>query len=141
MTEPDSYHGHGRALMSQRVSRGEAARVAEAAVRTWDEVSARLVPIIGEHGFNLLYKRSVHLTAATFPWLSAADPPLDGELFADLKLKLERETPARAEAASRELLTTFTGLLNTLIGDGLATRLLASVPRHNGPDGPSQEVS
>ena len=127
--------------MKERASGERADRVAEAAVRTWEEVAARLAPIIGEQGFSLLYKRSVHLTAANFPWLDDAHPPLTDGPFADLKLKLERETPARAEAASGELFATFTALLTSLIGEGLATRLLASVPRHGGSNEPTQEFS
>lgn len=115
----------------------EADRVAEAAVRTWDEVAGRLAPIIGEQEFRVLYKRSLRVTASTFPWLAAA--PADSP-FADLGLRLEREAPARAEQASRALFDTFTGLLIALIGEALTTRLLASVPSYGGPDKPLQEV-
>ena len=118
----------------------EANRVAEAVVRTWDEVAGRLAPIIGEQGFRVLYKRSLHVNASTFPWLAPAQTPPADSPFADLRLRLERETPARAEEASRALFATFTGLLNTLIGEALTTRLLASVPRDD-PDKPPQEVS
>lgn len=118
----------------------EANRVAEAVVRTWDEVAGRLAPIIGEQGFRVLYKRSLHVNASTFPWLAPAQTPPADSPFADLRLRLERETPARAEEASRALFATFTGLLNTLIGEALTTRLLASVPGQGGPDEPPQEV-
>ena len=118
----------------------EANRVAEAVVRTWVEVAVRLAPIVGEQGFRVLYKRSLHVTASTFPWLAPAQTPPADSSFADLRLRLERETPAHAEEASRALFATFTRLLNALIGEALTTRLLASVPRHGGPDEPPHEV-
>lgn len=118
---------------------GEANHVAEAAVRTWDEVAERLAPVIGEQGFRVLYVRSLHLTAANIPWLAPVHAQPGDSPFADLKMKLGRETPARAQEASRALFATFTRLLVSLIGAALTTRFLASLPRHSGPDKPQQE--
>ncbi len=126
--------------MIRRIQGEDANHATEAVVRTWGEVADRLAPIIGEEGFLMLYKRSLHLTASMFPWLGPAQTPPADAPFADLQLRLERETPARAEAASRALLATFTGLLNTLVGEALTTRLLAPVSGDGGPDEPPQEI-
>lgn len=113
---------------------------AEAVVRTWDEVAVRLTPIIGDQGFRVLYKRSLHVTATSLPWFSQAQTPSDDSPFADLSLRLERMSPAQAEEAGRALFATFTRLLGALIGEALTAHLLASVPRLGGPDEFPQEV-
>lgn len=117
----------------------QSARIAATAVRNWQEMSVRLSPIIGEEGFRLLYKRSLHLAASKIPWLARMPAAADAS-FSGLEAALEREAPAMAGEASQALLTTFTGLLHTLIGEGLTTRLLAPLPREQDPD-EQQEVS
>ena len=117
----------------------EATRVAETAVQTWCEMATRLSPIIGEQGFRVLYQRTLHVTASTFPGLAPARAPASDSPFAELKLSLERETPERAEEVSRALFATFTRLLNALIGERLTTRLLAPVPGNGDRNEPTQE--
>ena len=123
----------------------ESARIAAAAVRTWDEVFVRLAPLIGEQGVGLLYRRSLHLNAAKFPFLAPSPVDLQktpsGSPFSGLKLGLERQTPAKAEEASRALFSTFTGLLGTLIGKTLTTRLLTPVPPDSDPEDSPQEIA
>lgn len=88
-------------------------------MRSW------LAPVIGEDGFRILFARALHLTRHEFPWL-AREPKLAGIPFAELKGSLEGQTLERAEEASRRLLAAFTELLNGLIGETLATRLMAA---------------
>jgi hypothetical protein len=114
-----------------------AAQIAAAALRTWKETHLRLSPVIGDQGFVLLYKRSVHLTSSSFPWLANEPgkdavpvPPFNAPLevhLRELAERLERVTPEQAAQASRAIFSTFTQLLNVLIGVGLTTHLLASV--------------
>ena len=79
-----------------------AVRITAETVRTWSEAADRLTPVIGAQGFDVLYKRSLHLTSAAFPWLApsvdhvqsleaAADAP-----FSDLERLMQRETPEQA---------------------------------------------
>ena len=118
----------------------DAASVPEATVSTWKRVEARLVPIIGQEGFRALYRRCLYLTSVAFPWLTTMQiTPLDSP-FAELKLKLERETPVHAAEASRALLTTFTRLLNDLIGAGLTQRILAPISSDGSSDDTTQKV-
>jgi hypothetical protein len=106
-----------------RAPRPEAAAIAAAAIRGWDLVQARLAPIIGEDGFRVLLARSLHRARAQHPWL--ARDPVKGDLpFATLLASLERESAQRAAQGSRALQENFDELLNALIGEELATRLL-----------------
>lgn len=97
----------------------------EATLRAWQEAERRLVPIIGEGGFRILFARSLHLTRRDFPWLARV-PLATRRPFADLQASLAHEKPEQAKAGSRALLATFTGLLHALIGEALTNRLIGS---------------
>lgn len=100
-------------------------RVAEVAVDLWERLSTRLVMIIGNDGFAALYDRSLHLASASHPWLAPDDPPAGTHSrFARLKSGLQERQPDDAQAASVLLLTTFTDVLVTLIGQQLTTNIL-----------------
>ena len=114
----------------------QAAHAAEQAIRTWQGLAERLTPIIGEQGFRVLYLRSMHLTRADFPSLLLPPPQSDAPepFFASLRQSLEVH-PALAAQAHSALLVTFTGLLNSLIGEVLTARLVQEAP----PDGSTDE--
>ena len=101
----------------------DALAIAAAAVRSWDSVQSRLAPIIGEDGFRVLFARSLHRARIEHPWL-AREPVKADVPFSTLKASLESQTPERAEDGSRALMTQFNELLNALIGETLAARLL-----------------
>ena len=106
----------------------DSAAVAAAAISTWGVIAAALSPIIGHGGVVALYKRSLHLTRANYPWLSAADESemqVDG--FGALGTTLAQQECLAASAAQTELLHTFRDLLLSLIGSSLTERLLGSV--------------
>ena len=107
----------------------ESARVAAAAVRLWDDVFFRLAPLIGDDGVLFLYRRSLHLSRSNHPLLAPLSEilqtPVGDAHFSGLKSALARGAPAEAEKASRALFSTFTGLLEKLIGEALTRRLLA----------------
>lgn len=102
-------------------------KVVDAAITLWEQMATQIISIVGEGGFNSLYARSVFLTQSTFPWLTASSltPATDGR-FAGLKTSLQGQTPEQASAANNLLLTTFTGILATLIGEELTTSILRS---------------
>lgn len=102
--------------------------VAEATFIIWNLVAIRLTPVIGTKGVDILFRRSLHLTAFTFPWLAMAveyeDTPA---LLSSAKARLaSRETSDSTEAGCA-LLITFTELLKTLIGESLTGRLLGTI--------------
>jgi hypothetical protein len=104
----------------------DANAIAAATVAIWPQISARLAPVIGARGVDVLLDRSLHLTSVSFPWLTSdADgrtPALEG-----IKTCLGRQEAAAAAAASCKLLAVFCELLATLIGDSLTDRLLGPV--------------
>jgi hypothetical protein len=105
----------------------DARAVGEATLITWHLMSARLAPVIGAKGVDILFSRSLHLTSSTFRWLAIGENNGNSaDLQAILLARLAcRETDSAAEA-SYALLVTFTELLATMIGETLTERLLLS---------------
>ncbi len=106
----------------------DAGAVANATIQTLRQVNIILTPVIGEVGVNVLFKRSLHLTSRTFPWLTIAENHGDtGDLLANLSARLAGRDTDEAVEASSALLAGFTELLATLIGDSLVETLLGSL--------------
>ena len=106
----------------------DASAVAEAALGTWHQVAARLAPVIGARGVDILFGRALHLTSAAFPWLAIAwDHGDRATLFTLLKSRLAGHEAAAAVAASNALFATFIQLLTALIGVSLTDTLLGPV--------------
>jgi len=106
----------------------DANAVAEAAAKTWRELAFRLSPIIGVVGMEALFKRSLHLTNLSFPWLSdAAAPTPESSPFSQLYAGLKQQGTIAAIQASEMVLIVFTELLGTLIGVKLTRDLLLSL--------------
>jgi len=101
--------------------------IPDAAVGHWEKLADEIISIVGEAGFNSLYERSVHLAQPTFPWLPpASSPPQAHHRFAELRTRLADQTPAHARAAHSLLLTSFTDILASLIGEQLTASILRS---------------
>lgn len=104
--------------------------VADASVGLWLRLAAGLVLLIGDGGFLPLYRRSVQLSAASFPWLQ----PVSGEAllasddtrFAGLKRSFDAQDADQASQASAFLLNTFIDMLARLIGETLTIGILRS---------------
>ena len=106
----------------------DADAVANATFQTLHQVNVILTPVIGEMGVNVLFKRSLHLTSRSFPWLTIAENHGDtGDLLASLGERLAGREMNETVAASTALLTGFTELLASLIGDSLVETLLGSL--------------
>jgi hypothetical protein len=103
-------------------------RIANTAVHILQSVDAALSPIISQRGVAALYKRSLYLIRSDLPWLKTV---YEGALvpgdFMPLHAALSAQTAADALAGTSALLTTFHGLLVSLIGDSLTERLLRSI--------------
>jgi hypothetical protein len=106
----------------------EAETVVDNAINLWEQLAIQIISIVGEGGFNSLYERSVSITQSTFLWLAAADSlsPQTDHRFAELKMRLEKQTPAQAGEANCFLLITFTDILASLIGEDLTSGILRS---------------
>lgn len=123
----------------------DAKAVAAAAVSTWSRVISHLTPVIGVGGVDALYKRSLHLTHASFPWLAqsmqpAGDATQSDRSLMDLRANLEARATAEAAAASSALLVTFVELLAGLIGESLTARLLRPAWALDGRNESDQEI-
>lgn len=100
-------------------------RVAAAAAGALDALVSELDPLIGNRGVSALYRRSLQLVRADFPWLCPVDASeTTSTPGADLRANLDRRSADEAGAASLALLTTLTNLLATLIGEPLTHRIL-----------------
>jgi hypothetical protein len=117
-----------RTGLAARVGLPNADATVEASAATWRLVAAQLAPVIGARGLEVLFGRALHLTSATFPWLTVGgERGGSASPLPSLAECLARQDPASAAEASYTLLLTFTELLTTLIGESLTTRLLAPV--------------
>ena len=99
--------------------------LAAAARRAYDDLARASAPLIGQVGVDALTGRALYLAQREYPWLVHTREPdqLEGP-FAQVVFSLERQDPAVAAEAAGAVLTTFTGLLVTFIGEPLTARLL-----------------
>lgn len=115
------------AALAQKIAAGASpASIAESACTVWRGITAALSPIIGIQGVAALFKRSLHLTRAEHPALTAvyaaaSDP---GDYSALQQALASSPTSAGAAAANGALLMHFQKLLSGLIGESLTERLL-----------------
>ena len=115
----------------------DASVVAEATLGTWQDMAARLEPVIGARGVDALFDRSLQLASRSFPWLAiAGDRGNRAALLAGLRARIAARETADAVEAGNALLLTFTELLQTLIGEPLTGRLLGPV---SSPPPPASE--
>ena len=84
-----------------------------------------LARVVGFTGAQLLLRRSVVLASRQVPWLAAALTP--GDTVAALREAMEQQDPESISEAFVAVLTTFVGLLERLIGEGLVARQLDDV--------------
>jgi hypothetical protein len=106
----------------------DAKAFAVATVSLWPQFSARLAPVIGARGVEILFNRALYLTSTSFPFLAiAAYCGRDTAPLEAIRAQIGQQDAPVAAAASCEFLFTFTVLLATLIGDSLTDRLLGPV--------------
>lgn len=115
-------------LAQHSASAPDAKTSADATFKIWYEIIARLTPVIGTRGVDVLFARSLHLASAAFPCLAIDGETHEGTaLFTKLRDRLESCDRLTAEEANYTLMITFTELLATLIGDSLTERLLSPI--------------
>jgi hypothetical protein len=117
-----------RTLAQRAGGDADANAVAKAAISTWHEASARLSPVIGGQGIDVLLRRSLHVAGKTFPALpEPTHEARNNVLLANLQMRLAACETALAVEASNALLVTFTELMSSLIGESLTEHLLAPI--------------
>src|ERR1700722_4188138 len=83
--------------------------IAATTVAQWLQISARLTPVIGSHGLEVLFGRTVYLAGRSYSWLGVAGdrqlgvPPLDV-----IRARIGRQQAPVAAAASCEFMFIFT---------------------------------
>jgi len=121
-----------RVLRHQAGPDADAAALAAATRRSYDDLAGVLVPLIGQTGIDTLAARAVHLAQRDYPWLAKTrDPEQQEGPFTQVTLSLEQQDAALATEAAAAVLATFTGLLYTFVGESLTTRMM----RQAWPDG------
>ncbi len=116
--------------------------IAGVSIRLWEMLAGELVSIIGEGGFQSLYKRSIHLNSEAFPWMVAAVPSQQADSrFAELKTCLDAQDATEAGEASTALLITFIDILALLIGELLTSSILRSAWGDDALDTVAKEFS
>ena len=97
-------------------------------VSVWRDIDTALAPIIGHRGVAALFGRSLHLTRAVYPWLTAPHENTPDRIdFASLQSTLSEQTSDDVVALNDTLLRKFAELLSNLIGVSLTERLLRPV--------------
>lgn len=116
-------------------------KVADGAIKLWEQMANQIISIVGDVGFDSLYARSVFLTQSPYPWLVAGTLPLPTDLrFAELRVNLDGQTPEQARAANSLLLITFTDILAALIGEHLTDNILKSAWDNGATDSAGKEL-
>ncbi len=114
-----------RVLLHQAGPDADAAALAAAARRAYDDLARVVAPLIGQAGLEALTGRALHLAQQEHQWLLHTREPVQGEgPLSQVMSTLERQDPAVAAEAAGTVFTTFTGLLVTFIGESLTLRLL-----------------
>lgn len=99
--------------------------IAACTQQLWTPLAKSLVTIIGQDGFLALLDRSLHVAGEAFPWL--LKPALGAHISSRLEALQSALSGRAADEATQAmvlLLSTFTGVLATLIGTPLSTHIL-----------------
>lgn len=116
------------AFVRTMAKESQSTAVATAAVAVWQTVSGVMSPIIGNSGFDALFKRSAYLASSACPDLAAvAEQAPACAQFSALHDVLAQLPSAEAARANGALLQTFQEVLDTLIGAPLTGRLLQPI--------------
>jgi hypothetical protein len=114
-----------KALAKRAGAAPDAAALAAAAQRAYDDLTQVSAPLIGQVGVDALTGRTLYLAQRKYPWLVHTREPEQWKgPFAQIVFCLERQDPAVATEAAGAVLTILTGLLVTFIGEPLTARLL-----------------
>jgi hypothetical protein len=123
-------------VMIESIIRQQSEMIAVDPIDSWEQMATEIISIVGEGGFASLYTRSLLLSKDSFPWLeSGINTSQNPAYFHALKETYAVQQPEQVKAANRLLLTTFTGILQSLIGEQLTLSILrsawkSSVPVH-----------
>lgn len=137
---PDFRRIASKALAQRAESVDGSRKVGAAAQRAYDDLTRVAAPLIGRVGAEALTGRTLFLLQTQYRWLALTREP--GQWtgpFEQIIFALKHQTPAVGMEAAAAVLATFAGLIATLIGEPLATRLLQEAWPDAFADGSSKE--
>jgi hypothetical protein len=122
---PSQFRQSARHIMTQEQHPDHTSQdVAASAEQIYTKVLACVSAILGEAGSVGLFRRSLRLTEATFPFFSGARDTNVEILLSAVRSCLHAQPAEAAREASVELLAIHLELLATFIGPGLTNQLL-----------------
>ncbi|HSI43618.1 MAG TPA: hypothetical protein VK949_04690 [Methylotenera sp.] len=102
--------------------------VTDTMVNLCQQVAQRLDPVIGMHGTEVIFSRSLKLINKDYPWLVMKDTQSNSaDRIHDFLKAFEYKHASQVTKASYRLLLTFSQILVDLIGESLTSRLLNPV--------------
>ncbi len=117
-----------RTLVTPKDCNPDSSLVAQITISTLDKIATQLEPMIGLHGVEVLFSRSLYLAGKEFSWLIPTDNRLEkAMLITFINEHLKACELNEATKTSYTLLATVTELLISLIGISLTNRLLEPV--------------
>jgi len=119
-----------RKLLAAEPGDGSSKELAERATRACEQLARHLSRLLGNHGIRTLFDRCLIKAGVEFPWLANAKSVPGGksdDAWSALRTAMEHQDPDTTREAFVLLLSTFVGLLERLIGEGLVERLLHEV--------------
>ena len=129
------------ALGQQAGPAADAAAVAAAAQRLYDDLVRVAVPLIGQVGVDALTGRTLYLAQQQFTWLAQTREPSQWTgALAQIVFGLERQEPAVAREAAAAVFAILTGLLVTFVGEPLTAGLLRKAWPDAFTDAPTEET-
>ena len=127
VTTEDRKQMISRLLIGKPGGIADATALSEQVLWLWERIAFHLTPLIGVTGFQTLYARAVHLASPHCPGMTTCAPgqPID-TLFQTFKQDLCALDHCAAERCGNILLTTFTDLVESMIGEVLMEQILRS---------------
>lgn len=119
-------------LLQRAMNRAAPAGVSETdaisgVLSAWETMFAALSPVIGDGGVAALFMRTCEVTRRDHAWICRLPTGgLPADAIAALRVSLEGHGVDEICRASHAMLTTFVGLLSSLIGSALTQRLLCT---------------
>ncbi len=114
-----------RTLVQRGGNTPDAGVIADVTISTWNQVAARLAPVIGWTGVHILLARALQITRKDTPWLVLSGNPAPGAAQLDsLRACIAARDSDSAIEASYAVLANCTDLLASLIGNDLTDQLL-----------------